>query len=72
MNVWDILHGDIDNNLLRMLNAQAQAEERGIKTFPCPVCGGDVWWGRISGNGRMLCGCGKCGMYLRGENDEAM
>ena len=72
MNVWDILHWDIDNNLLRMLNAQDQAEENWETAFPCPVCGGAAWWGRISGNGRLLCCCGKCGMYLRGENDEAM
>ena len=72
MSIWAVMHRNIDKNLLRLLDAQAQAEERGNKTFHCPVCGGAAWWGRISGNGRLLCRCGKCGMYLRGENDEAM
>lgn len=67
MNTLDILHCNIDKNLLRLLDAQAQAEERGNKTFPCPVCGGTAWWRRLSGNRRLFCGCWKCGMYLRGE-----
>lgn len=63
MNTLDILHGNIDKNLFRMLNAQAQAEKRGNIVFPCPVCGGDVWWGSL--RGRLLCSCKRCGMYLR-------
>ena len=66
MSIWAVLHRNINKNLLRLLTAQAQAEERGDKTFPCPVCGGEAYWGRIIRNGRLLCGCKKCGMYLRG------
>lgn len=65
MNVWNILHGNIEKNLLRLLTAQAHAEERGDKTFPCPVCGGEVWRGSL--RGRLLCSCKRCGMYLREE-----
>lgn len=67
MNVWNILNGNIDKNLLRLLDAQAQAEERGDKTFPCPVFGGEVWWMRPFGNTYMLCRCKRCGMYLKEE-----
>ena len=64
MNILDTLHGNIDKNLLRLLDAQAQAEERGEIVFPCPVCGGEAYWGRLFENGRRLCGCKGCGMYL--------
>lgn len=67
MNVWNILHGNIDKNLLRLLNAQAQAEEKGEAIFHCPVCGGEARWIRPFWSKRLLCGCKKCGMYLRGE-----
>lgn len=66
MNTWDALHGNIDENLLRLLNAQAQAEEKGEDVFPCPVCGGEAWWMRTIGSNRLLCFCKCCGMYLRG------
>ena len=65
MNIWAVMHRNVNKNLLRLLTAQAQAEERGNTTFPCPVCGGEAYWGRRVGNGRLLCGCKKCGMYLR-------
>ena len=67
MSIWDVMHGNIDKNLLRLLNAQAQAEERGEIVFPCPVCGGEAWWLRPFGNIYMLCRCKRCGMYLKGE-----
>ena len=67
MNVWNILNGNIDKNLLRLHDAQAKAEERGDKIFPCPVCGGEVWWMRPFGNTYMLCRCKRCGMYLKVE-----
>lgn len=66
MNVWNILHVNINKNLLRLLAAQAQAEEKGEGVFPCPVCGGEACWGRLVGNNRLLCSCKSCGMYLRG------
>lgn len=65
MKLWAVLHRNINKNLLRLLTAQAQAEERGEAVFPCPVCGGEARWVRKVGNGRLLCGCKKCGMYLR-------
>ena len=67
MNVWNILHGNIDKNLLRLLNAQAQAEEKGEDVFPCPVCGWEVWWMRPFGNNCMVCCCKRCWVYLEGE-----
>lgn len=66
MKIWAVLHRNINKNLLRLLTAQAQAEERGEEAFPCPVCGGEAYWGRRTENGRLLCGCKKCGLYLRG------
>ena len=67
MNIWDVMHGNIDKNLLRLHDAQAKAEERGGKRFPCPVCGGEVWWMRPFGNTYMLCCCKRCGMHFKGE-----
>ena len=72
MNIWDVLHGNIDKNLLRLLDAQAQAEEKGDDVFPCPVCGGDVWWIRLMVGNHLFCHCKRCGMYLRGGNHETM
>lgn len=66
MSIWAVLHRNINKNLLRLLTAQAQAEETGEVVFPCPVCGGEAHWSRRTENGRLLCGCKKCGMYLRG------
>lgn len=66
MNIWAVMHRNINRNLLRLLTAQAQAEERKEKAFRCPVCGGEAYWGRRAENGRLLCGCKDCGMYLRG------
>ena len=66
MKLWAVMHRNVNKNLLRLQTAQAQAEERGDKTFRCPVCGGEAYWGRIVGNGRLICGCKECGMYLRG------
>lgn len=63
MNIWDVLHGNIDKNLLRLLDAQAQAEEKGEDVFPCPVCCGEAWCGSL--RGRLFCSCKRCGMYLR-------
>lgn len=65
MNVWNILHSNIDKNLFRLLDAQTQAEERGDKTFPCPVCGGEARWMRTFESKRLNCCCNCCGMYLR-------
>lgn len=67
MNVWNILHGNIDKNLLRLLDAQAKAEARGDDVFPCPVCGGEVWWISFHPGHGLLCCCKRCGMYLKGE-----
>ena len=72
MNVWDILHWDIDKNLLRLHDAQAQAEERGDETFPCPVCGGEVRWIIGIGSKLLICCCKRCGMFLRGLEHETM
>ena len=66
MKLWAVMHRSINKNLLRLLTAQAQAEERGETCFPCPVCGGEARWGRINSNSRMVCRCKGCGMYLRG------
>ena len=66
MKIWAVLHRNVNKNLLRLLTDQAHAEERKERTFRCPVCGGEAYWGRKSENGRLLCGCRKCGMYLRG------
>ena len=66
MNIWAVMHRSINKNLLRLLTAQAQAEEKGEACFPCPVCGGEAHWGRTDRNSRMVCRCKGCGMYLRG------
>ena len=67
MNIWYVLHGNIDKNLLRLLDAQAQAEKQGDAVFPCPVCSGEVWWIRFMGGNSMLCCCKRCRMYLKEE-----
>ena len=67
MNIWSIIHRNINKNLARLLSAQAKAERRKEETFRCLVCGGEAYWGRASGNIRRLCGCKSCGMYLRGR-----
>lgn len=72
MNVWNMLNGNIDKNLSRLLDAQAQAEERGDETFPCPVCGGEVRWIMGIGSKWLLCFCKRCGMHLRGWEHETM
>ena len=66
MNIWAVMPRNINKNLLRLLTAQTQAEERGKHVFPCPVCGREARWSRTDGNGRMICRCKGCGMYLRG------
>lgn len=66
MNIWAVTHRNINKNLLRLLTAQDKAEEQGNSVFPCPVCGGEAYWSRRTENRRLLCGCKKCGMYLRG------
>lgn len=66
MSIWAVMHRNIDKNLLRLLDAQAQAEDRGDKIFPCPVCGGEARWMRTFGSKRLNCCCNRCGMYLRG------
>ena len=66
MNIWVVMHRNISKNLFRLLSAQTQAEELEEAVFSCPVCGGEAYWSRRSENGRLLCGCKKCGMYLRG------
>lgn len=66
MKIWTTMQWNINKNLLRLLTAQAQAEEREEAVFSCPVCGGEAYWSRGYENGRLLCGCKKCGMYLRG------
>ena len=65
MNIWVVMHRNISKNLFRLLTTQTKAEERGEPVFPCPVCGGDAYWSRRYENGRLLCGCKKCGMYLQ-------
>ena len=66
MIIWAVMHRNINKNLLRLLTAQAQAEEKREACFPCPVCGGEAHWGRTDRNSRMVCRRKGCGMYLRG------
>ena len=66
MNIWAVMHRNINKNLLRLLTAQAQAEERGNTTFPCPVCGGEARWIRGRKRNRLHCFCKRCGMYFWG------
>ena len=66
MNIWAVMHRNINKNLLRLLDAQARAEGKGEDCFPCPVCGGRARWERTVKSNRLVCGCKKCGMYLRG------
>ena len=66
MSIWVVMHRSINKNLLRLLTAQAQAEERGEAVFPCPVCGGEARWVGTFWSKRLNCCCKRCGMYLRG------
>ena len=67
MNIWSIMQRNINKNLIRLLSAQAKAEQRKEETFRCPVCGGEAFWCRTIENNRLFCGCKSCGMYLRGR-----
>lgn len=71
MNIWAVMHRNINKNLLRLLTAQAQAEETGKVSFPCPVCGGRAVWIRKE-KYNMTCLCIGCGMYLGVDLGETM
>lgn len=66
MSIWEFRQRNVNRNLYRFLSSQGKAEQRGEKTFLCPVCGGTAHWDRKQGTGRLICWCTDCGMYLRG------
>lgn len=53
---------DIMEAILKLLEKQKEAEERGESRFLCPICGGEAHWSRISGH--LHCGCKGCGIRM--------
>lgn len=58
----------MNDKLFMMLEAQEEAEEKGMHDFVCPICNkGEktAKWIRSSYNGHLWIGCKECGFKLR-------
>lgn len=44
--------------------AQQEAEDKGEHSFPCPICGETVIFGRARGNNHLHCSCPGCGIRM--------
>lgn len=54
---------EVVKDIIKMLKAQREAEEKGEHEFVCPLCGGKAHWARELNNKHLYITC-DCGFLL--------
>lgn len=50
--------------VIKIMKAQSEAEEKGEHDFVCPLCGGRAHWARSLSNNHLSIRCGDCGFLM--------
>ena len=51
------------DDVFQFIEAQQAAEEKGARSFVCPICGGNAKWARAE-NGHLHAVCEWCGIEV--------
>ena len=53
-----------ESNFWEFIRTMNKAKAAGARTFKCPVCGSEAYWGRNEYNGHIHAECSGCRMSL--------